>query len=76
MTEILEYVTKILPVAVTSIIALLAVIAPLTKSEADNKVLDVLRFIEDKLLRVLFPSLKNPSAIASTKDEDNTLMKP
>lgn len=59
MSEILEYVAKILPVAVTSVIALLAVIAPLTKSEADNKVLDVLRFIEDKLLSILFPSLKN-----------------
>lgn len=61
MSEIIEYVTKILPVAITAAITLLAVIAPLTKSTADNKVLDVLRFIEDKLLTVLFPSLKNPA---------------
>lgn len=60
MTKILEYVATILPVAVTAAIALLAVIAPLTKSTADNKVLDVLRWIEEKLLSVLFPSLKNP----------------
>lgn len=60
MSEILEYISKILPVAVTAAITLLAVIAPLTKSTADNKVLDILRFIEDKLLSLLFPSLKNP----------------
>jgi hypothetical protein len=56
----LDFITKILPVVVTSAVALLAVIAPLTKSDIDNKFLDVLRFIEDKLLSVLFPSLKNP----------------
>jgi hypothetical protein len=56
----LDTLMKILPVVVTSAIALLAVIAPLTKSNIDNTALDVLRFIEDKLLSVLFPSLKNP----------------
>lgn len=62
MTAILEIVGKILPVAVTAIIALLAVISPLTKTDYDNKALDVLRWIEDKLLSILFPSLKNPPA--------------
>jgi len=74
MSEILEYVTKILPVVVTSAIAVLAVIAPLTKSDADNKVLAVLRWIEDTILSLLFPSLKNPK---EDKAEDkDSLMKP
>lgn len=60
MSKILEYVSQILPVAVTAIIALLAVISPLTKSNIDNKVLDFLRWVEDKLLKLVFPSLKNP----------------
>jgi len=73
MSEILEYVTKILPVVVTSAIAVLAVIAPLTKSDADNKVLAVLRWIEDTILSLLFPSLKNPK---EDEAEDDKLMKP
>jgi hypothetical protein len=57
MTDILSKLAAILPVAVTSVIALLAVIAPLTKSDYDNKALDFLRYIEDKFLSILFPGL-------------------
>lgn len=61
MTDILSKLATIVPVVVTSAIALLAVIAPLTKSDIDNKALDFLRFVEDKILSVLFPTLKNPT---------------
>lgn len=57
MSEIITKLATIIPVVVTSAIALLAVIAPLTKSDYDNKALDILRFIEDKILSVLFPSI-------------------
>lgn len=51
---------KIVPAVVSGAVVILAAIAPLTKSNIDNKALDILRFVEDKLLSVLFPSLKNP----------------
>lgn len=70
MSEILEYVTKILPVVIAAAVTVLAVIAPLTKSSIDNKALDVLRFIEDKILSLIFPSLKNESPEAPAKDND------
>lgn len=62
MFDILTKLTGILPAIVTGLIVILAAIAPLTKSDADNKVLDVLRWIEDKVLSILFPSLKNPGS--------------
>lgn len=68
MSEILEYVTKILPVVITAAITVLAVIAPLTKSSADNKVLDFLRFVEDKILSILFPSLKPAPSKSDLED--------
>lgn len=64
MSEIFDILTKTVPLIVTFAVAFLAVIAPITKSDIDNKVLDVLRYIEDKILSVLFPSLKNQEAEA------------
>lgn len=61
MTDVLAALKEYVPVIVTAAIAALAVIAPITKSDADNKVLDVLRFIEDKLLAIFFPTLRNPA---------------
>lgn len=61
MLDILTKLAGIVPAIVTGLIVILAAISPLTSSDIDNKVLDVLRWIEDKLLSVLFPSLKNPA---------------
>lgn len=61
MMDIITKLAGIVPAIVTGLIVILAAIAPLTKSDADNKVLDVLRWVEDKILSVLFPSLKNVS---------------
>lgn len=44
-----------LSLAVTAAVAALAVIAPVTKTEADNKVLAALRFVESMILKVLLP---------------------
>lgn len=63
MTDVLAALKEYVPVIVTAAIAALAVIAPITKSDADNKVLDVLRFIEDKLLAIFFPTLRNPDPV-------------
>jgi hypothetical protein len=63
MTDILAFVTAVVPVIVTSAIAILAVIAPLTKSDYDNKALDALRFVEDKILSIFFPSLVKASEL-------------
>lgn len=57
MSGILSTLAAVVPVVVTSIIAILAVIAPLTQSDIDNKLLDFLRFVEDKFLSILFPGL-------------------
>lgn len=59
MTEILSTLTAVVPVVVTSAIAVLAVIAPLTNSDIDNKVLDGLRWLEARILGVLFPTLRS-----------------
>lgn len=67
MTEILSVLKDVVPVVVTSVIAILAVIAPLTKSDYDNKALDFLRFVEEKFLSILFPGLAK-----AEKPEDDT----
>lgn len=57
MTNVIDFLSKVLPITVTSLVAVLAVIAPLTKSDYDNKALDGLRWFEDKILSILFPGL-------------------
>lgn len=56
MTEILSLLATIVPPVVTALILVLAVIAPLTKSEYDNKALAALRWFEAAILKVLFPN--------------------
>jgi hypothetical protein len=42
---------------ISGLILMLAAIAPLTKSDLDNKVLDALRWFEDTVIKLVFPSL-------------------
>lgn len=53
--EIIVTYAGYLTIVVTAAIAALAVIAPVTKTEADNKALAALRFVEGLLLKVLLP---------------------
>lgn len=54
----IETVMTYLVVGVACAVALLNVIAPLTKSSMDNKALDLLRKLEDLMLKVLLPQLR------------------
>lgn len=42
---------------VVALIAFLAVVAPITASSADNTVLDALRWLEDKVLKLILPGV-------------------
>lgn len=64
--EIVTYVSLFL----TATIAFLAVIAPVTKTDKDNKVLAVLRFIEEKLMGVLLGLLQKGPAKPAVKSAD------
>ncbi len=48
----------------TAIIAALAIIAPLTNSDMDNKVLDALRYAEDKIINLILPAIGKKVAAA------------
>lgn len=48
-------VLAIVGAALTSVIGLLAVIAPLTKSDKDDRLLRALRWVENALLKILLP---------------------
>lgn len=54
LDQVLTWVT----VGVTAAIALLNVIAPLTKSEWDNKALSALRWVESTVLKILIPQAR------------------
>ena len=49
----------------TAIIAGLAIIAPLTSSDMDNKVLDALRWVEDKVINLVLPPIGKKVAAAA-----------
>ena len=54
----------------TATIAFLAVIAPATKTDKDNKVLNALRWIETNLMGLLLSLLQKPAAKAALKKAD------
>lgn len=55
------------PAVLTAVIGLLAVIAPITKSDYDNKAMDALKWLEDKLVTLVLPSLAKsaPAQVAA-----------
>lgn len=63
-------VATILSFVVTGAVAGLNAIAPLTKTDKDNKVLDFLTFLHDKILAVILPFLAaRVKAAEAPKDE-------
>lgn len=56
----LETVLMDASIAVACAVALLNIIAPLTKTDADNKVLALLRWVEDVVLKTLIPQTRLP----------------
>ena len=61
MLATLTTIASVAGTVLTSIIAVLAVLAPLTKSTLDNRALDALRWVEDKLLSLILPGLLKAS---------------
>lgn len=53
--DTLILIGKVTAAAIAGAIVMLNIIAPLTKTDVDNKVLDALRWVEDKLLAVVLP---------------------
>ena len=53
--EIMYKVGEVAVAVVTGLIVMLNAIAPLTKSDWDNKALEALRWVEDKVFKLLFP---------------------
>jgi hypothetical protein len=50
-SQILNYIT----VGVTAAVAFLAVVAPITRTDLDNKLLEALRWLETVALKTLLP---------------------
>lgn len=55
MELLISILTTYVAPAVAILIAALAILAPLTRSELDNKVLAALRWFESTILKVLLP---------------------
>jgi hypothetical protein len=54
----LETVIMYAGIVIACLIAVLNIIAPLTKSDLDNKALDFLRWLESTVLRMILPMRK------------------
>lgn len=71
MFETLKTALTLVGALTGAAIAFLAVLAPLTKSNIDNKLLDALRFVEDKLLGLVLPGvLKSSDLVAEPAPKD------
>lgn len=58
--EALQSVALVVLAVLGGLIAILAAVAPLTKSTLDNKVLDALRFVRDLLVKLVGGSVPKP----------------
>lgn len=70
MFETLKTALTLVGALTGAAIAFLAVLAPLTKSNIDNKLLDALRFVEDKLLGLVLPGVLKSSDLVAEPPKD------
>jgi hypothetical protein len=53
-------------IGVAGLVAFLNVVAPLTRTEWDNRALKMLRWMEENVLRMLVPQARETSAVANS----------
>jgi hypothetical protein len=67
MTTLVDILVLWVPLVVTGLVIALNLIAPLTKTEVDNKILAGLRWFQDKALALLLPAHKTALRVKLSK---------